>query len=88
MPSPDEMFCNWKGVVENDFAETIYKTFDLSPTDGYLYMVESFAMTMPQIQEQLNLGKLKYKYQSHGQELDVCLSCRPCRNRWTQSSID
>ena len=76
MPSPDEIFSNWKRTFENDFSETISRTFELDPTDSYVYRAESFAMTMPQIQKLLNSGDLKYKYQSHGKELDVRITCR------------
>jgi len=82
MPSPDEIFQNWNGIISNDFAETISKTFALPPGDGYLYRAESFAMAMPQIQEQVNSGILKYKYQSHGQQIDVR---HPPLGLWRQS---
>jgi hypothetical protein len=75
MPSPDGIFSNWKGIIQNEFSETISKTFEIDPTDSYVYRAESFAMTMPQIQQLLNSGDLKYKYQSHGKELDVRFTC-------------
>jgi hypothetical protein len=71
MPSPDEIFSNWKGIVDNDFSEIISRTFEVDPTDAYVYRAESFAMTLPTIQQLINSGDLKYKYQSHGEELDV-----------------
>lgn len=81
MPSPDEIFSNWKGVIDNDLAETISRTFDLSLPNTYIYRAESFAMTMPQIQEQINSGDLHYKYQSHGKVLDVRFSISACREK-------
>jgi len=70
MPSPDEIFSNWKGIIDNDFAKTITQTFNLSENDDYVYRAESFAMTLSQIQEQAD--KLKYKYQSNGSQIEVC----------------
>lgn len=72
MPSPDEIFSNWKGAVDNDFSAAISKTFDLDPPNVYVYRAESFAMTLSQIQRLIDSGDLKYKYQSHGKELAVC----------------
>jgi hypothetical protein len=71
MPSPDEIFANWHGIADNDLFATISKTFELPSDDCYIYRAESFAMTLAQIQEQVNSGKLKYKYQSHGQQIKV-----------------
>ncbi|CZR51390.1 uncharacterized protein PAC_01265 [Phialocephala subalpina] len=71
MPSPDEIFDNWHGIIDNDFSSTIRKTFDLPEDDKYVYRAESFSMTFPQIQAQLEGGSLKYKYQSHGQQIEV-----------------
>jgi hypothetical protein len=79
MPSPDEIFSNWKGVVDNGFSVTISKTFDLDPTDAYVYRAGSFAMTLPQIQQLIDSGDLKYRYQSHGKELDVRFPSRKGR---------
>jgi hypothetical protein len=71
MPPPDEIFANWDGIADNDLFATISKSFDLPSDDSFVYRAESFAMTLTQIQEQVNSGKLKYKYQSHGQQIDV-----------------
>lgn len=71
MPSPEDILSNWKGIIENDFSETISKTFDLDPRKPYVYRAESFGMTLAQIQQLINSGDLKYKYRSHGQDLDV-----------------
>jgi len=72
MPSPDEIFDNWNGLIDNDFFKTISQTFDLPSDDNYVYRAESFAMTMPQIQELVGSGTMKYKYQAHGQQIEVC----------------
>jgi hypothetical protein len=69
MPSPDELFANWQGIVNNDFFKTICQTFDISENDPYIYRAEAFAMTLSQIKEQ---PELRYKYQSHGQAIEVC----------------
>lgn len=74
MPSPEEIFGKWLGVIDNNFSQTMRQTFDLPADDGYLYRAESFAMTLDQIQEQIDSGKLKYKYQSNGQQIEVCRS--------------
>lgn len=71
MPSPDDILSKWEGIIENDFSKTISRTFEVDPVDNYVYRAESFAMTLPQIQQLINSGNLKYKYQSHGKELDV-----------------
>jgi hypothetical protein len=71
MPSADEIFVNWHGIIDNDLFATISMTFELPLDDSYVYRAESFAMTMAQIQEQVDSGKLKYKYQSHGQQIEV-----------------
>ncbi|TVY84122.1 hypothetical protein LSUE1_G001859 [Lachnellula suecica] len=71
MPSPDEIFSNWHGLIDNDFFQTISQTFDLPNDDSYVYRAESFAMTMPQIKEVVDSGTLKYKYQAHGQQIVV-----------------
>ncbi|KAK0110168.1 hypothetical protein ONS95_002819 [Cadophora gregata] len=71
MPSPDEIFANWRGVIDNDFSKTIIHTFNLPDQDDYVYRAEGFAMTLRQIQDQIDSGKLKYKYQSHGQQIEV-----------------
>lgn len=72
MPSPDDIVSNWKGNIDNDFAETIRQTFQIPDDDSYVYRAESFAMTLPQIESQLD--KLKYKYQFHGQQIEVSLN--------------
>jgi site-specific recombinase len=71
MASSEEIFSNWNGIISNDFAETISQTFKLPKNDTYIYRADSFAMTLPQIASQAD--KLKYKYQSHGQAIEVCL---------------
>lgn len=71
MPSPDDIFARWDGIIDNDFAKTIRLTFDLPVDDDYIYRADAFAMTLAQIREQA--GKLKYRYQSHGQQIEVCL---------------
>jgi hypothetical protein len=71
MPSPDKIFANWQGIIDNDLFATISKTFELSTEDSYVYRAETFAMTLAQIQEQVDSGKLKYKYQAHGQQIEV-----------------
>jgi hypothetical protein len=84
MPSPDEIFANWHGIVSSDFFTTISKTFELSAHDSYVYRAEGFAMTLSQIQELVDSGKLKYKYQAHGQQIEV--SSPPgtlCDRRWS-----
>ncbi|CZT50910.1 uncharacterized protein RSE6_11982 [Rhynchosporium secalis] len=71
MPSPDEIFANWCGPVDGNFSQTIKTTFGLANQDEYAYRAEAFAMTLSQIQEQIDSGKLKYKYQSHGKQIQV-----------------
>jgi hypothetical protein len=71
MPSPDNIFDNWIGISGNDFSKTILQTFGLSQDDDYVYRADSFAMTLPEIQELIDTGRLKYKYQAHGQEIEV-----------------
>lgn len=70
-PSSDEIFDNWNGIIDDDFSKTILDTFGLSKDDNYVYRAESFAMTLPQIQEATSTGKLKYHYQDHGKVLQV-----------------
>jgi hypothetical protein len=70
MASLEEIFSEWGGIRDNDFAKTIRHTFSLPEDDDYIYRAESFAMTLAQIQEQAD--KLKYKYQSYGQQIEVC----------------
>jgi hypothetical protein len=72
MPSPDEIFNNWNGLIDNDFFQTISQTFALPSDDDYVYRAESFAMAMPQIKELVDSGTMKYKYQAHGQQIEVC----------------
>ena len=71
MPTPDAIFETWKGIIDNDFAKTVAETFLLASNDGYVYRAEAFAMTLSQIEEQVNSGKLKYKYLSNGQQIEV-----------------
>ncbi|KAH9225036.1 hypothetical protein DL95DRAFT_431082 [Leptodontidium sp. 2 PMI_412] len=71
MPSPNEIFAHWPGLIVNDFSKTITTTFGIPEQDNYVYRAEAFAMTLGQIQEQVDSGKLKYKYQSHGQQIQV-----------------
>jgi hypothetical protein len=68
MVSPDEIFANWHGVMDNDFYKTLGQTFDVPENDPYVYRAESFTMTLSQIREQ---PELKYKYQAHGQAIEV-----------------
>jgi hypothetical protein len=71
MPSPDDIFTNWRGLEDNDLFATIRTTFELPPEDSYVYRAESFAMTLAQIEEQVQTRTLKYKYQAHGQPIEV-----------------
>jgi hypothetical protein len=71
MPSPDGIFANWRGLVDNNILATIRTTFELPPEDNYVYRAESFAMTLAQIEEQVHAGNLKWKYQAHGQQIVV-----------------
>lgn len=71
MVVPDDVLANWHGVIDGDFTESIRRTFQLPADDDYVYRAESFAMTLPQIQAQLENGGLKYKYQSHGKMIEV-----------------
>lgn len=71
MPSPAEIFANWHGIIDNDFCKTISQTFELAQDDGYVYRADAFAMTLSQIQEQIDSGKLKYKYSAHGQQIET-----------------
>jgi len=72
MPSPDNIFDNWIGIINNDLAKTILQTFGLSQDDKYVYRAESFAMTLPEIQKLIDCGTMRYKYQAHGQQIEVC----------------
>ncbi|CAL3964350.1 unnamed protein product [Diplocarpon coronariae] len=74
MPSPDEIFANWGGIIDNNFSKTIVSTFNLSADDNYVYRADSFAMGLKQVQEQIDTGELRYKYQSHGQKIEVKLA--------------
>jgi len=71
MPSPEDIFASWHGIIENDLFSTIRATFGLESVDSFVYRAEAFAMTLAQIQEQVATGKLKYKYQAHGQPIEV-----------------
>jgi len=71
MPPPDNIFDNWIGIINNDFSKTILQTFGLSQDDDYVYRAETFDMTLPEIQELIDAGTMKYKYQAHGQEIEV-----------------
>ncbi|CAD6445398.1 97a6e09d-d3de-45a2-ba66-e872ca91eb77 [Sclerotinia trifoliorum] len=73
-PSSDEIFNNWSGIIDDDFSKTVLDTFGLSQDDKYVYRAESFAMTLPQIQETLSTGKLKYHYQDQGKVLQIPLA--------------
>lgn len=66
--SPDSVFDNWDGIKSN-FAKTICQTFGFTVDDEYLYRAESIAMTLADVQEKAD--KLKYKYQSHGKQIEV-----------------
>lgn len=71
MRMPDEITEGWTGMIENDFAKTIRRTFALPEEDDYLYQAEPFAMTLSQIQERVTAGNLTWKYWMHGQPIDV-----------------
>jgi hypothetical protein len=71
MPSPDEVFAKWHGLVENGLFTTIRATFGLEGEDSFIYRAEAFAMTLAEIEEQVATGKLKYKYQAHGKIVEV-----------------
>jgi hypothetical protein len=73
MEHGDAIMANWNGMVDDDLAKTISKTFDLPPAehDNYVYRADNFAMTMAQIQEQLRSGKLQYKYMAHGEPIEA-----------------
>lgn len=59
-------------MIDSNFALTIRKTFNLPDDDDYIYRAESFAMTLSEVQKQLETGHLKYTYQSHhGEVLQV-----------------
>jgi len=66
--SSDAAFANWSGIKDG-FAETICDAFGISIDNDYQYRAESFAMTLAEVQEKAN--KLKYKYQSHGKQIEV-----------------
>ncbi|KAH6710599.1 hypothetical protein BKA61DRAFT_645047 [Leptodontidium sp. MPI-SDFR-AT-0119] len=71
MPSPNEIFAHWPGLIDNDFSKTITTTFGIPEQDNYVYRAEAFATALGQIQEKVDSGELKYKYQSHGQQIQV-----------------
>ncbi|APA12090.1 hypothetical protein sscle_09g068600 [Sclerotinia sclerotiorum 1980 UF-70] len=73
-PSSDEIFNNWSGIIDDNFSKTVLDTFGLSQDDKYVYRAESFAMTLPQIQETVSTGKLKYHYQDQGKVLQIPLA--------------
>jgi hypothetical protein len=78
MASPDEISSTWHGLVGNDLFTTIRKTFELPSDDRYVYRAESFAMTLAQVEEQVETGTLKYKYQAHGMQIEVIsAACSP-----------
>jgi len=70
-PSPDDIFANWHGLEDNDLFATIRTTFKLPSEDSFVYQAELFAMTLAQIEEQVQMGTLKYKYRAHGQPIEV-----------------
>lgn len=72
MPTPDEIFANWQGAIDNDFSKTISATFGLPSADAYIYRAEAFAMNLRQVQDEINSGKVKYQYMAHGQLIEVC----------------
>jgi hypothetical protein len=71
MPPPDEIFANWRGLVDNNILATIRTTFELPSEDNYVYRAESFAMTLRHIEEQVHTSNLRWKYQAHGQQIEV-----------------
>lgn len=81
MPSPDKIFDNWHGIIDDDFSKTIRDTFELQADDKYVYRAESFAMTLSEIQSKLQTGSLKYNYQSHGERIEVPVSPASRRSR-------
>lgn len=70
--SPDDILNAWTGLGDGNFGQSISRTFGLPPDDDYVYRAESFAMTLAQIQEQVDSARVAYKYQSDGQQLEVC----------------
>ena len=83
MPTPDESFANWHGIINNDFCTTIRETFKLpsSSQDTYTYHTDSFAMTLSEIESSLSSNPLKYKYQVHGKAIEVCYTSSSPRKR-------
>jgi hypothetical protein len=71
MPSSDGIFANWRGIIDDDLFATIRTAFELPSQDHYVYRAESFEMTLAQIEEHVNTGKLKWNYQAHGQGIEV-----------------
>ena len=69
MPSSDEIFADWQGIIDNEFFRTIRQTFEIPENDSYTYRAESFAMTLSVIEQE---QQLKYKYHAHGQAIEVC----------------
>jgi ribosomal protein S3AE len=66
MASPDSIFQSWKGMVDDDFRKTIEETFSLKHDDGYVYRVESFAMTLAQVEAAIATGQYIYRYAVDG----------------------
>jgi hypothetical protein len=67
MPLPDEILQQWKGMIDNDFRRTIQTTFGLSENDNYVYKVESFSMTLAQVEAAVASGEYVYRYAINGQ---------------------
>jgi len=76
MPSPEEIFANWSGIIDDDLTQTISKTFELPENDAYIYRAEAFAMTLAEIHDVAD--KLKYKYHAHGEEIEVQKTIQFC----------
>lgn len=85
MPTADELFNNWDGVIgiddiNNQFFDKICQSFELPHDednrieDKYVYRVEDFGMTLRDIKFLVSSGAYVYKYRVHGHQIDVCRS--------------
>jgi hypothetical protein len=70
---PDLILSQWTGMLDT-FEHTIQNAFSLPENDGTVYEAESFRMTLSEIQNELQSGKYKYHYRSHGQPVIVPVS--------------
>jgi hypothetical protein len=73
MSLPDEILQQWTGMIDNDFQRTIQTTFGLSEDDKYPYRVESFSMTLAQVQAAVASGQYIYRYSVNGQMTKVSI---------------